>query len=405
MASQGSSLLSVLNDTRSRSLIFQIILLVAVFWSMWWVVDNTITNLANQNKSFGFAFLNQTAGFQISKTLGTWALDYQVGVSTYFDVYLIGIINTFVIAFFGILAATIIGFAVGIMRLSNNLVISGVATTYVEIVRNVPLLLQMFVWYFAVLRSLPGKRERMEIIPDLMGINVTGLYMPLGIPLDGFGWTVAAFILSFMTAVWIAVWSRRRQKNTGKQFPAWRVGLGLIVLIPVGIFLVTGSPILWEVPEFSTTGPVLRRGYQIGVGIQVVPEMIALFLSLSLYTAGFIAEIVRSGILAVSRKQTEAGMAIGLKPGLILQLVIIPQALRIIIPPLTSQYLNLTKNSSLAVAIAYPELVSIFAGTALNQVGKEIEMIFMMMSVYLTFSIVTSMLMNWFNARVKLVER
>ena len=405
MASQASSLLTVLNDTRSRSLIFQALLLVIVFGSMWWVVDNTITNLSNQNKSFGFGFLNQTAGFQISNTLGTWAVGHSVGESTYFDVYLIGIINTFVVAFFGILAATAIGFAIGIMRLSHNVVISSFATFYVEIIRNVPLLLQLFFWYFAVLRSLPDKRGRLELIPDLVGINVAGLYLPLGLPQDGFGWTAAAFVIAVVAMVVMIVWSRQRQRLTGKQFPAIRLGLALIVLLPALVFLATGSPIVWELPEFVTTGSVIKRGYQIGQGIEVVPEMIALWLALSLYTAGFIAEIVRSGILAVSRHQTEAGKAIGLKPGLILRLVVIPQAMRIIIPPLTSQFLNLTKNSSLAVAIAYPELVSIFAGTALSQVGKEIEMVFMMMSVYLTFSIVTAMFMNWFNARVKLVER
>lgn len=402
---QRPSLTELLQDTRTRSLIIQAVMLGVFFMSMWWLVDNTIANLAQQNKSFGFGFLSQTAGFQISNTLGTWMMDYQAGVSTYLDVYLIGIINTFLIAVIGILTATVIGFVIGIMRLSNNLIICGFATVYVEVTRNIPLLLQLFFWYFAVLRSLPGKSGRVELIPDLVGINITGLYLPLGLPGEGFRWTAMTFVIALLASIVMVIWSRRRQRLTGKQFPALKLGLCLVFVLPSLVFLFSGSPIVWQLPEFVTTGPVLKQGYQIDQGIQLVPEMIALWLSLSLYTAGFIAENVRGGILAVHHHQKEAGLAIGLKSNLILQLIVIPQALRIIIPPLTSQYLNLTKNSSLAVAIAYPDLVSIFAGTALSQVGKEIEMIFMMMSVYLSFSIVTALFMNWFNARVKLEER
>ena len=217
--------------------------------------------------------------------------------------------------------------------------------------------------------------------------------------------TVIALSLAVVLTIGMTRWAKMRQQRTGQTFPSFWAGLGLLFGLPLAVFLVTGSPLTWELPVFKETGPILKRGFQNDIGILVIPEMIALWLALSLYTAGFIAEIVRAGIQAVNKGQTEASLALGLKRGPILRLVIIPQAMRIIIPPLTSQYLNLTKNSSLAVAIAYPELVSVFAGTALNQVGKEIEMIFMMMSVYLTFSIVTALFMNWFNARVKLVER
>ena len=402
----GNSLIyRMLNDTRSRSLFFQFLLLFGIAFGLWWIVDNTITNLGAQNKSVGFGFLFQTAGFQINSTLGTWLFDYEAGASTYLDVYYIGIVNTFVVAFFGIFAATVLGFALGIMRLSQNFVLRIFATSYIEVVRNDPLLLQLFFWYFAVLRALPNKRGKIEIIPDVIGINITGLYLPAPIPADGFMATVIAFGIAILLTMGINRFAKKRQQATGQAFPAFWAGLGVLIALPMLVFVATGSPLTWETPLFKETGPILRRGYQSGVGMAVIPEMMAVWLALSLYTAAFIAEIVRAGILAVNKGQTEASLAIGLKPGKVLQLVIIPQAMRVIIPPLTSQYLNLTKNSSLAVAIAYPELVSVFAGTALNQVGKEIEMVFMMMMVYLTFSLLTAAFMNWFNSRVKLVER
>ena len=380
-------------------------LVLGLLLGAWWLGNNTLINLAEQGKSLGFNFLEQTSGFQISSTLGTWAMEYNVGTSTYLDVYFIGIINTFLVAALGIIAATFLGFALGIMRLSQNMVVKGFATVYVEVLRNVPLLLQLFFWYFAVLRALPSRRGQVEIFEGAAGINITGLYLPAPIAQSGAGVLGLAFILFVGIAIWLKRWAKKRQYETGQIFPAFWVGLGLIVFGTSLVYLLMGQPIDWSFPVFKDTGPALRRGFQIGDGMVIVPEFIAVWLALSLYTAAFIAEIVRAGILAVSKGQTEASYSLGLRPGITLRLVIIPQALRVIIPPLTSQYLNLTKNSSLAVAIAYPELVSIFAGTALNQVGKEIEMIAMMMSVYLTFSLLTSAFMNWFNARVKLVDR
>ena len=397
--------MALINDARVRALVFQASLIFALIVGAWWLVDNTVSNLSEQGKTLGFNFLVQTAGFQISSTLGTWAMDYNVGESTYLDVYFIGIINTFIVAALGILAATVLGFGIGIMRLSNNLVLKGFATIYIEMLRNLPLLLQLFFWYFAVLRSLPGRREQIELIPGFAGINITGLYLPAPLAGDGFIYVVSVFIMAVVGAVMISKWATKRQYETGQTFPAFWAGLGLIVCATMVVFLAMGSPLDWGLPEFKDTGPALRRGFQSGAGMVIVPELIAVWLALSLYTAAFIAEIVRAGILAVAKGQTEASYSLGLRPGITLRLIIIPQALRVIIPPLTSQFLNLTKNSSLAVAIAYPELVSIFAGTALNQVGKEIEMIGMMMAVYLTFSVLTAAFMNWFNARVKLVER
>ncbi len=396
---------SLIYDRHIRSIVFQVLLVLGLILGAWWLGNNTVINLADQGKTLGFNFLSQTSGFQISSTLGTWVMEYNVGASTYLDVYFIGIINTFLVAILGIIAATFLGFTMGIMRLSQNLVIKGFATVYVEVLRNVPLLLQLFFWYFAVLRSLPNRRGQIEIYEGAAGINITGLYLPAPIAQSGAGVLGLAFILFVGIAIWLGRWAKKRQYETGQIFPAFWVGLGLIVFGTTLVYLVMGQPIDWSFPVFKDTGAALRRGFQIGDGMVIVPEFIAVWLALSLYTAAFIAEIVRAGILAIAKGQTEASYSLGLRPGITLRLVIIPQALRVIIPPLTSQYLNLTKNSSLAVAIAYPELVSIFAGTALNQVGKEIEMISMMMAVYLTFSLLTAAFMNWFNARVKLVER
>lgn len=397
--------MSWLNDARIRGILFQVFMVVALVAGGWWIANNTLTNLEASGKTLGFGFLDQAAGFQISQTFGTWLFSFEAGESTYWDVYFIGIVNTFIVAAMGICLATIIGFTMGVMRLSKNFILRGFATVYVEALRNVPLLLQLFFWYFAVLRTLPGRREVFEIIPGFVGVNITGLYMPAPQPQDGFVYTLIAFVVGVIAAIFMARWARKRQERTGQIFPAFWAGVGLIIGLPFIVLMATGNPLYWSIPEFKTTGSILRQGYQSNAGMTMVPEMIAVLLALSLYTAAFIAEIVRAGILSVNKGQTEASYAVALRPSTTLRLVVIPQALRVIIPPLTSQYLNLTKNSSLAIAIAYPELVSIFAGTALNQVGKEIEMIGMMMVVYLTFSILTATLMNWFNSRVKLVER
>ena len=405
MAGKSRTLTKFVNDSQYRGILFQILLAVVLVLFGKWLMDNTLQNLANQGKSLGFDFLTSTAGFQIIPTLGTWLFDYEVGVSTYLDVYFIGIVNTFVVALLGIVVATVLGFTIGIMRLSGNLVLRGFATTYIELLRNLPLLLQLFFWYFAVLRAMPDKRDRIELIDGVIGLNITGLYLPAPMADADFIYCVFAVLVAVVITLALRRYAIKRQAATGQSLPLFWIGLSIIILLPIIVFYAIGSPLEWSLPEFKDTGPKLRQGYQDGAGMVLVPEMLAVWLALSLYTAAFIAEIVRAGILAVNRGQTEASYALGLRPNITLRLVIIPQAMRVIIPPLTSQYLNLTKNSSLAVAIAYPELVSVFAGTALNQVGKEIEMVFMMMMVYLTFSLLTAAFMNWFNSRVKLVER
>ena len=400
-----SDVLSYLNDDRVRRIIAQVTLAGFVVFCFWWLISNTSQNLDQLNKSIGFDFLFQNAGFQIAPTLGTWLFSYEVGSSTYWDIYLIGIINTLLIAVLGIFAATIIGFLIGIMRLSNNLIFRSFATVYIEVLRNIPLLLQLFFWYFTVLRSLPDKRGKIDLIPGAISVNLEGLFLPYPIWHSGAGFAGIVLLVATIATMFMRRKSKNRQLLTGHPLPIWRITAAIFAAAILMILVSVGIPMEWSQPTFIETGSVIKRGFDKTTAILVIPEMLAVWFALTLYTAAFIAENVRSGILAVSKGQAEAASSLGLSSGQTLRLVVIPQALRVIVPPLTSQYLNLTKNSSLAVAIAYPELVSIFAGTAMNQVGKEIEMFFMMMMVYLTFSLLTSAFMNWFNHRSKLAER
>ncbi len=400
-----SDVLSYLNDDRVRRIIAQVTLAGFVVFCFWWLISNTSQNLDQLNKSIGFDFLFQNAGFQIAPTLGTWLFSYEVGSSTYWDIYFIGIINTLLIAVLGIFAATIIGFLIGIMRLSNNLIFRSFATVYIEVLRNIPILLQLFFWYFTVLRSLPDKRGKIDLIPGAISVNLEGLFLPYPIWHSGAGFAGIILLIATIATMFMRRKSKNRQLLTGHPLPIWRITAGIFAAAILMILVSVGIPMEWSQPTFIETGSVIKRGFDKTTAILVIPEMLAVWFALTLYTAAFIAENVRSGILAVSKGQAEAASALGLSSGQTLRLVVIPQALRVIVPPLTSQYLNLTKNSSLAVAIAYPELVSIFAGTAMNQVGKEIEMFFMMMMVYLTFSLLTSAFMNWFNHRSKLAER
>jgi general L-amino acid transport system permease protein len=396
-------------DKRFRSIAFQIFLFLTVIFLFYWFAQNASNNISARGDRFGFDFLNNTSGFSILPTLGTWVFDYQVGKSTYLDVFFIGIVNTLVIAITGIFATTFLGFLIGIFRLSNNVVLKFFSSVYIEMFRNIPLLIHLFFWYFAVLRAVPGKREKIDVLGSYAGINVTGLYIPKPLFLDGSGIFLFSVILSIILAFVMSSYAFRLRKETGKQLPLFQINLGIIFIIPAIVFtflsLKSGFPVELQAPEFITDGPKLKQGFSRNAGMNIHPEMIALWMALVLYTAAFIAEIVRAGITAIHKGQTEASLATGMTKSNTLRLIIIPQALRVIVPPLTSQYLNLTKNSSLAVAIAYPELVSVFAGTALNQVGREIEMIFMMALVYLFFSLITSLFMNWFNYRIKLVER
>ncbi|MGB0845145.1 MAG: amino acid ABC transporter permease [Thiolinea sp.] len=404
MASNSNFLYKLIYNQKYRSGLFQVLVALALVAFVVWVATNTAANLQQQEKKVGFDFLGETAGFQILDSLGTSVTNYTPGVSTYWDVFVTGVVNTLIIALLGVIAATVIGFIMGVMRLSKNIVLQSFATVYVEVLRNVPLLLQLFFWYFFVLRSMPDARSKIDLVGEKIGINITGLYAPAPMPQDGFNAVWIAFFGAIVLAILFSNFAKKLQANTGKQLPVFWTQVALILGLPFLVYLINGSPLEWEMPTFKEDGPIFKRGFG-DEGMVIKPEMMAVWLALSLYTAAFIAEIVRAGILSVHKGQSEASAALGLKPNVALRLVIIPQAMRVIVPPLTSQYLNLTKNSSLAVAIAYPDVVSVFAGTALNQVGQELEMVFMMMLVYLVISLGTSLFMNWFNSRIKLVER
>ncbi len=386
---------SALNDERVRGVIFQVLLIVGIVAFAWWIVNNTAANLRAQGIGFGFGILEDTAGFQINQAL----VPYHE-TSTYGRVYLVGLLNTLLVSILGVVFATIIGFIVGISRLSKNWIVAKAATAYVEALRNIPLLLQIFIWYFAVLRLLPQKRDALSLGP-LGLINIAGWYAPNPIFGADFRYVVVVALIGIVATLFVSRWARKRQLATGQQFPTFWAGMALIVGLTLITWLVVWS--IWGPPltlDYPTAGNFGPKG-----GARIYPEFIGLLLALSFYTATYIGELVRAGILAVSHGQTEAAYSLGFRPGLTLRLVVIPQAMRVIIPPLTSQYLNLTKNSSLAVAIAYPDLVSVFAGTALNQTGRAVEFILMTMGTYLAISLVTSASMNVYNRRKALVER
>jgi general L-amino acid transport system permease protein len=386
-----TSPLDLLYRPEVRQVLFQVLLVVVLGALFWMIITNTMDNLRRQNIASGFGFWNTTAGFDISQTL----IEY-TNTASYGRAFWVGFWNTVLVAAIGIVLATVVGFTMGVARLSRNWLIARLATVYIETIRNIPLLLQLFVWYFAVLKWLPPPRQSLEL-PGGAFLNLRGLYVPAPLPKPGFSAVLMAFAVGVIAAVAVAMWARRRQQLTGAQFPTALTALGLVVALPAATFTLAGAPLEFDYPQL--------RGFNFRGGIAIQPELIALVLGLVIYTGAFIAEIVRAGIQGVPKGQKEAALAIGLSPGQTLRLVVIPQAMRIIIPPLTSNYLNLTKNSSLAVAIAYPDLVSVFAGTVLNQTGQAVEVILITMLVYLGLSLVTSLFMNWFNARMALVER
>jgi general L-amino acid transport system permease protein len=374
-----------------RAALYQVALLAMVAWLAYEVFLNVRANLQAQKIATGFGFLDNTAGFGIGQTL----IPYTES-DTYARVFLVGLLNTLLVSAIGIVLATILGFVIGIARLSSNWLLAKLAESYVEIIRNLPLLFQILFWYLAVLGALPGPRQSVSLFGEIF-LNNRGVFLPRPIFEAGSQYVVLAAIAGICAAVGMRIWARARQRRTGEQFPVLWTAVALIVGPPLATAAATGFPIGVEHPEL--------RGFNFVGGLRLSPEFVALLVALVAYTAAFIAEIVRAGILSVPRGQTEAAYSLGLRPGPTLRLVVVPQALRVIIPPLTSQYLNLTKNSSLAVAIGYPDLVAVFAGTTLNQTGQAIEIIALTMAVYLLISLITSALMNWYNARVRLVER
>ncbi len=391
--SRSTPTVSFWRDPEKRSMIFQILAFAIVAWLIWAIIDNTATNMKARGVASGFGFLDVTAGFGIIQSLIPYTEE-----SSYGRTFFVGLLNTILIAFIGVFLATILGFLIGVARLSKNWLLQKVATVYVETFRNIPLLLQIFFWYHAVLKPLSGPRELHKAGDQVyFSVNNRGIIMADPLPQPGFEYVWMSLFAGIVLTYIIKKWAHNRQIKTGQQFPVFWTAVGLIVAVPLMVYWSMGSPINMvpaEMGRFSLMG-----------GLTIIPELIALLIALVVYTAAFIAEIVRAGIQAVNYGQTEAAHALGLRAGPTLRLVVIPQALRVIIPPLTSQYLNLTKNSSLATAIAYPDLVSVFAGTVLNQTGQAVEVMIMTLAVYLTLSLLTSMFMNWYNARISLVER
>ncbi len=373
----------------------QIITLLVVVLVFGFFTYNAQINMDNRGIEFGYGFLSQESSFDVQFSL----IEYD-GSHSYAKAYLVGLLNTLLVAFIGIIFSTILGVIIGIARLSPNYLIEKTAAFYVEFFRNIPLLLQIFFWYFAALRALPLPQDA-ESIFGVFFLTIKGLFVPKFIwqNLDIFFYSILASVISIII---IRIYARKLQENEGKQLPVFYISTSLILILPLLTFLVGGVSLNFEIPvleQISTTSFI----YKGGLGIP--PELIALTLALSLYTATFIAECVRAGIQGISKGQKEAAASIGLTPNQILKLVIMPQALRIIIPPTTNQYLNLTKNSSLAAAIAYPDLVLVFAGTALMQTGRAIEIVSITMLTYLSISLSISLFMNWYNKKIAITEK
>ena len=382
----------IFKSGKFRSYLVQAIVLILFFGFVIWVIDNASTNMKANGIAHGFDFLWENSMFDI----GYLPFIEHTPVHTYFHAFLVGLLNTILVAVIGIFFATILGFLVGVGRLSNNWLVSRFCGFYVELFRNIPLLLQLFFWYHAVLRILPRAKNSIQA-GDSFFLNIKGLFLPKPIPEAGFNSVLLTFLIAIIAIIFLWRWAKKRQAKTGQQFPIFYTSLAIIILPIIFVSYLYNFPMYLEQP--------VLKGFNFKGGIRLIPELVALLLALSMYTASFIAENVRSGILAISKGQIEAANAVGLKRVPILRLVVIPQALRVIIPPLTSQYLNLTKNSSLAVAIAYPDLVHVFAGTALMQTGQAVEILAMTMAVYLCLSITISLLMNWYNKAIALKDR
>ena len=374
-----------------RAWLFQILAVLAVLAVAIYLFHNTVTNLSTRGITSGFAFLDRSAGFGIVQHL----IDYDEG-DTYGRVFLVGLMNTLLVSGLCIVFASLLGFFLGLARLSDNWLLRKLSTLYIETFRNIPPLLQIFFWYFAVLRNLPGPRQAVDAF-DLAFLSNRGLYIPAPQIAEGMLALLAALACVAVITVGLFRYNRKHQMKTGQLRRTWPVTLALLVILSGLAHLIAGPAMHWDIPTL--------QGFNFRGGMVLIPELAALTLALSIYTSAFIAEIIRAGIQAVPHGQHEAARSLGLPNPVTLRQVIIPQAMRVIIPPLTSQYLNIVKNSSLAAAIGYPDMVSLFAGTVLNQTGQAIETIAITMSVYLIISLTISLLMNIYNRRIALVER
>jgi len=382
----------IFNNPKYRAIIFQVIALALVVFFAFYFANNMFDNIESRGITTGFSFLDNTAGFGISQTL----IPYDDGTSTFLDVFIVGLLNTILVSVLGIFFATIIGLLLGVARLSSNFLVSKLALVYIETFRNIPILLQILFWYNVVLAALPSPRQSFSYL-DSVFLNNRGLLLPEPILENGSGFVIVAFILAVAAVIYLTRWSRKRHDETGQEFPIIKVSIAILVLAPTLVYFLAGQPISGDYP--------VLKGFNFRGGLTIIPELLALLFALSIYTATYIAEAVRAGIESVPKGQKEAAASLGLKDYVILTKVVLPQALRVIIPPVINQFLNLTKNSSLATAIGYPELVTLFSGTTLNQVGQAIEIILMTMAVYLTISILISLLLNWVNAKMAIKGR
>lgn len=380
-----------INNPTVRAILWQIGLGLLVVLAGWYLAGNTMANLARLSIASGFGFLDREAGVQIGESLiATGPRD------SYGDIFIVGLLNTLKVSGIGIVLATILGVLLGVARLSSNWLVARFAATYVETIRNIPLLLQLFIWYALLTEGLPGPRQTEPLIPGIdIFLSNRGLKLPAPADDPVWSWVAVLFAVGVLATLAVSAWNRKRQLATGQRLPMTPIGLGLILGLPLAFLVASGGGAM-DVP--------VLQGFNFKGGMTLSPEFAALLFGLTLYTAAFIGEIVRSGILAVPKGQTEAATALGLSRGTAMRLVILPQALRVIIPPTTSQFLNLTKNSSLAVAIGYPDFVAV-ANTAINQTGQAVEGVLSIMIVYLVISLALSAFMNWYNRRVALVER
>jgi general L-amino acid transport system permease protein len=377
-------------DPGKRSLVYQVVTLGLVALLGYYLISNTMANLARQSIATGFKFLEKEASFEIGEKLITYS-----AANTYARALMVGALNTLYVGVIGVTLTVILGTVIGIARLSSNWLVSRIAAAYTEIFQDIPVLLQLFFWYAFFYQMLPSPRNALNPVKGVFLCN-RGLFFTVPAAHPAHTYMAAGFLVALVLIFLLKRWARQRQDKTGKAFPVFKSAVGLAFGIPLIVWWIAGAPTQMSVPAL--------KGFNFRGGMSVSPEFTALLLGLVLYTAAFVAEVVRAGIQSVSKGQTEAAMALGLRPAHVLNLVILPQALRVIIPPLTSQMLNLVKNSSLAVAIGYPDFVSV-AGTTINQTGQAIEGVMLIMAVYLIFSLSTSAFMNWYNKRMKLVER
>jgi general L-amino acid transport system permease protein len=386
-----TALLSFVNDRRVRDVFWQIVVCVGVVGSIAYFVRNASDNMVKAGIASGFDFLTRTSGIEVP-----FVLTGYTARSSMLALLWVGVVNTVTVSLIAMVAATVLGFVIGVARLSRNFLLSSLAGAYVEIVRNIPLLFFVLFWYFGIIAALPGPRDAIGFVAVAFLSN-RGLTIPVPETTDGFSGAALAIVAAIAVHLIVVRWARRRRDRTGKSFPLWSIGAALLIGVPILALTAATLSTAWDIP--------VLRGFNYRGGFVIIPEFVALFGALTTYAAAFIAEIVRGGILAVPKGQVEAARAIGLKPGQVLRLVVIPQALRVMVPPMTSQYLNVLKNSSLGAAIAFPELMNVFVGSALNITGQAVEIIAITLAIYLSIGLAVSAFMNWYNARVALVTQ